>query len=129
MPTLRVVDTAEFDRLATQLANQEFIMSELLAAYRSVSNNWAHIQDSSVCGCCCCVKIFPADEIVAWTGLDMENMDDARAVNNQTALCPRCGSEAVLGDKSGFPISAQFLTRMNEAWFQRTIIRKPAPKK
>jgi hypothetical protein len=59
----------------------------------------------------------------------MHNMDDPRAIDAQTALCPRCGSEAVLGDKSGYPINAGFLTRMNEAWFQRTIIRKPTPKK
>jgi hypothetical protein len=104
-------------------------MNELLAAYRAVSNNWAQIQGSRLCGCCSCVQMFPADEIVAWTGLDMHNVDDPKAIDQQTALCPRCGSEAVIGDKSGYPINAQFLGRMNEAWFQRTIIRKPAPKK
>lgn len=104
-------------------------MNELLAAYRYVSNNWAQIQASTTCGCCSCVQIFPPDEIVAWTGLDINDIDDPRAVDNQTALCPRCGSEAVIGDKSGFPINAHSLGRMNEAWFQRTIIRKPAPKK
>ncbi len=104
-------------------------MNDLLAAYRDVSNNWAQIQASKVCGCCSCVQIFPPDEIVAWTGLGFDDVDDPRAINNQTALCPRCGSEAVLGDKSGYPINSQFLGRMNEAWFQRTIIRKPAAKK
>lgn len=104
-------------------------MNDLLAAYRHVSKNWAHIQASKLCGCCSCEQIFPADEIVAWTGLDIDDIDDPQAVNNQTALCPRCGSEAVIGDKSGFPINAESLGRMNDAWFQRTIIRKPAPKK
>ena len=104
-------------------------MSDLLEAYRYTSNNWSHIEASSACGCCSCVQVFPPDEIVAWAGLDMANIDDPEAVKRQTALCPRCGSEAVIGDKSGYPINAQFLTRMNEAWFQRTIIRKPTPKK
>lgn len=104
-------------------------MNDLLAAYRYVSNNWAQIQASSICGCCSCVQIFPPDEIVAWTGLDIDDIEDPRAIDNQTALCPRCGSEAVIGDKSGFPVNAQSLARMNEAWFQRTIIRKPAPRK
>ena len=104
-------------------------MNELLAAYGSVSNNWAQIQSSRSCGCCSCVQMFPPDEIVAWAGLDMHNMDDPKAVDAQTALCPRCGSEAVIGDKSGYPINAAFLARMNEAWFQRTINRKPTPKK
>ncbi len=104
-------------------------MNELLAAYRAVSNNWVQIQGSKLCGCCSCVQMFPADEIVAWTGLDMHNVDDPKAIDQQTALCPRCGSEAVIGDKSGYPINAQFRGRMNEAWFQRTTSRKPAPKK
>jgi len=104
-------------------------MNELLAAYRYTTNNWAQISASKVCGCCNCVQIFPADEVAAWTGLDMVNMNDPKAVDNQTALCPRCGSEAVIGDGTGFAINANFLARMNEAWFQRTIIRKPAPKK
>jgi hypothetical protein len=104
-------------------------MNELLAAYRYTTNNWAQIAASKVCGCCNCVQIFPAEEVAAWTGLDMGNMNDPKAVESQTALCPRCGTEAVIGDGAGFAVNANFLARMNEAWFQRTIIRKPAPKK
>lgn len=104
-------------------------MNELLAAYRYTSNNWAQIAASQLCGCCNCTQVFPSEEVVAWTGLDMHNMDDPDAVAKQTALCPRCGSESVIGDKAGFPLNAQFLARMNEAWFQKTIIRKPAPKR
>lgn len=103
-------------------------MSKLLSAFRFTTNNWAQIQASSVCGCCNCVQTFPADEIVGWTGLDMHNMDDPAAVDNQTAMCPKCGSEAVLGDKSGYPINANFLGQMNSAWFQQTLIRPPKPK-
>lgn len=104
-------------------------MNELVAAYRYTTNNWAQIGASRLCGCCSCVQIFPAEEVVAWTGLDMHNMNDPKAVDAQTALCPRCGTEAVIGDKSGFPIHASFLIRMNEAWFQRTLIRPPPSKK
>ena len=105
-------------------------MNELLAAYRYTSNNYAQIEASKFCGCCNCLQIFPAEEVAAWTGLDMNNLDDPKASAEQTALCPKCGSEAVLGDKSGFPIHSSFLARMNEAWFQRTtIIRKAGPKK
>jgi len=100
----------------------------LLAAYRYTTNNWAQIQGSKLCGCCNCVEIFPADEIVGWTGLDMNNVDDPAAIDQQTAMCPRCGTEAVLGDKTGYPINAHFLGSMNEAWFQRTLIRPAQPK-
>lgn len=104
-------------------------MNELLAAFRYTTNNYAQIEASALCGCCSCVQVYPAEEVAAWTGLEMTNLDDPKAIANQTALCPRCGMEAVLGDKAGFPINAQFLGRMNEAWFQRTLIRKPTPKK
>lgn len=100
-------------------------MNELLAAYRYVSNNWRQVQDSRVCGCCNCQEIFPPAEVVAWTGLSMDNFNDPKAIEQQTAMCPHCGEEAVLGDKSGFPINPAFLGRMNEAWFQRTMIRRP----
>ena len=104
-------------------------MNELLAAYRYTSNNHAQIEASKVCGCCNCVEIFRPDEIVGWTGLTVQDMDDPKAIGRQTAMCTRCGSEAVLGDGCGFPINAGFLARMNEAWFQRTMIHRPAPKK
>jgi hypothetical protein len=100
----------------------------LLAAYRYISNNWLQVQGSTLCGCCKCVQIFRADEIVGWTGLDIDNVEDPQAVERQTAMCPKCGSEAVLADKSGFPINLDFLGRMNEAWFQRTMIKSLKPK-
>jgi hypothetical protein len=104
-------------------------MSDLLAAYRDLSKNWLNIQGSRICGCCNCLQIFPSEEVVAWTGLEFDHFDDQDAVENQTALCPRCGSESVIGEKSGFPINPVFLGRMNEAWFQRTMIRISEPRK
>lgn len=103
-------------------------MNELLAAYRYTTNNHAQIAASTVCGCCNCVAVFRPDDIVGWTGLEVHNMDDPQAIGQQTAMCPRCGSEAVLGDGCGFPINANFLARMNEAWFQRTMIHRPRPR-
>lgn len=104
-------------------------MADLLEAYRHTTQNRAEIEASRACGCCCCMQIYPPDEIVAWTGLDVSNLDDPDAANAETALCPRCGSESVIGDKSGHDINPQFLGRMQEAWFQTTIIRPSrAPK-
>jgi len=99
-------------------------MNELLAAFRHTTRNHSQIEGSRLCGCCNCVQIFKPDDIVGWTGLTIDNMLDPGAIGEQTAMCPRCGSEAVLGDRCGFPINANFLARMNEAWFQRTMIRR-----
>jgi len=104
-------------------------MADLMAAYRHTTKNRADIEASTHCGCCYCMQTFPAGEIVAWAGLDFSQLENPDAADAETAVCPRCGSEAVLGDKSGFAITPHFLGQMNEAWFQRTIVRRPAPKK
>jgi len=104
-------------------------MNPLLAAHPHTSNNRAELEASRLCGCCSCLEIFPTEEIVAWTGLDMSNFNNPESASAETALCPRCGSEALIGDRAGFSLNPDFLSRMNQAWFQRTIIRKPAPKK
>ena len=104
-------------------------MDDLLAANRHTTNNQAEIEASRLCGCCCCMQTFAPTEIVAWGGLDVSNFDDPDSISSGTALCPRCGSESVIGDKSGYRIDTPFLSRMNEAWLQRTLIRKPGSKR
>ena len=110
-------------------------MNELLAAYRYTTNNYAQIEKSKRCGCCNCLQIFRPSAIVGWTGLTVQNMEDPKAINEQTAMCPHCGSEAVIRAAAnvawalcGFLVTPEFLTRMNEAWFQRTMIHRPKPK-
>jgi hypothetical protein len=50
-------------------------------------------------------KIFELSEIADW-------IDE-----QQTALCPKCGIDSVIGSASGFPISKEFLHEMCEYWF------------
>jgi len=37
--------------------------------------------------------------------------------DGQTALCPKCEIDSVIGTASGFPITHEFLMRMHEHWF------------
>lgn len=104
-------------------------MNPLLAAHRHTMNNRAELESSRLCGCCSCLEIFPSEEIVAWSGLDTSSFDQLDAASGDTALCPRCGTEALLGERAGYPLTPDFLQRMNQAWFQKTIIRKPPPRK
>jgi heterodisulfide reductase subunit B len=97
----------------------------LLDAQRHTFNNRAELEASETCGCCSCTGIFSTNEIVAWTGFDLSNFNNPEAANAETALCPRCGSEALIGDKAGYSLNPDFLNRMNQAWFQKTIIRRP----
>ena len=60
---------------------------------------------SSVCGCFYCRATFTATEIGDWT-------DD-----EETALCPKCGIDSVIGSAAGFPITKEFLEEMHKYWF------------
>lgn len=68
------------------------------------------ILQSAECGCFHCATIFQADEVQPW-------VDEAHP-KGATALCPKCGIDAVIGSASGFPISDPiFLSEMREYWF------------
>ena len=104
-------------------------MNPLLAAHRHTTDNRAELEASKFCGCCACMEIFSTEEITTYSGLDMDSFNNPDAATAaETAVCPRCGSEALIGEKAGFSLTPDFLNRMNQAWFQRTVIRKPSPK-
>jgi hypothetical protein len=80
------------------------------AAHKRCIRNRAEIEASDACGCFYCKAVFPAGEIDEWT-----DIDNPRA--EQTALCPRCGIDSVIGDKAGFRITPEFLDEMHRAYF------------
>ncbi|WP_284614928.1 hypothetical protein [Aquabacterium humicola] len=95
-------------------------MNPLLEAHRHTSKNREELEGSKLCGCCCCIGIFKTTEIVAWTGLDIDQLDNPETAGGETALCPRCGSEALIGDRAGYALTPDFLNKMNQAWYQTT---------
>lgn len=104
-------------------------MNPLLEAHTHTTNNRLELEASKLCGCCSCIAVFPTDEIVAWTGLEVSSLDNPDTASADTALCPRCGSEALIADQAGHQLTPDFLNRMNQAWFQRTrVIRLPERK-
>jgi hypothetical protein len=80
------------------------------AAHGHSSQHRDEIGESSLCGCFYCGSIFPPSEIEEW-------IDDQTTGEGQTALCPRCGVDSVIGDRSGYPITKEFLERMKAHWF------------
>jgi hypothetical protein len=75
------------------------------AAHIHASAHRGELAASAACGCYFCFRIFKYATIVRWTD------------GNQTALCPHCGIDAVLGDASGFPVVDTFLRQMHRYWF------------
>lgn len=83
---------------------------DIQKAQEHASNHRAEILASTICGCFYCKAIFPPRDIDAW-------VDEDETGIGQTALCPDCFIDSVLGDKSGFPISEEFLSEMHRYWF------------
>ena len=76
----------------------------ILAHKRSIRHRM-EIEASALCGCFYCLNIFVPARVAEWC-------DDG-----QTALCPHCGIDSVIGDASGYPVEQDFLTAMNQHWF------------
>jgi len=82
-------------------------------AHRHCSGHRSEILASRSCGCFYCLSIFSPEQIAIW--IDWPDDDDER--EGQTALCPECGIDSVIGDRSGFPITRTFFGQMRECWF------------
>lgn len=67
-------------------------------------NNRDRMRRSIMAGCFCCKAKFPADDITRWTD------------EGQTACCPNCGADAVLGDVD-IIINPVVLDFMYQRWF------------
>ena len=81
-------------------------MADHILAHQFSVNNRKQLEQSSVCGCFYCRKIFNPNEITEWL-----------PEKSGTALCPYCGIDSVIGEASGFQITEQLLKEMNQYWF------------
>jgi hypothetical protein len=90
-------------------------MSKLsyITAHKHSSRHRQEILESEQCGCFYCLTVFSPSEIKEWIDTDEHRV-------GQTALCPKCGIDAVIGSKSSYPITKEFLQVMEEHWFSTT---------
>ncbi|WP_439500031.1 cytoplasmic protein [Bosea sp. (in: a-proteobacteria)] len=83
-----------------------FDLDTLVNAHKHCRRHRIEVSQSEVCGCFYCAEIIDPAEIRQWTD------------NNQTAICPRCGIDSLIGGKSGFPVAdPAFLKAMHQHWF------------
>lgn len=89
--------------------------ADLRSMHRHSSNHRDEVFASALCGCFHCLETFAPSTIEDWC-------DDG-----QTALCPRCGIDSILGDRSSDAATDKaFLKQMHEFWFERTVRISPA---
>jgi len=78
---------------------------DIIKAHEYSSHHKKALLKDKICGCFFCLKIFSPKEITDWID------------NDNTALCPHCSIDAVIGESSGFPITEEFLEKMRDRWF------------
>lgn len=69
--------------------------------------NRREIDQSEYCHCISCCKSYPSPIVV-----DFIKEDDG-----ETALCPYCGVDAVIGDGCGLKINGEILQALRKIWF------------
>ncbi len=82
---------------------------DLTAAHAASANHRAAVLAAARCGCFHCLAVFAPAEIDDWVDVPVG------ATEGATALCPRCGIDAVLPLGPG--IDGAFLERMKARWF------------
>jgi hypothetical protein len=88
------------------------LKSDLETVHKKSRRNRLQLADSKSCGCFYCLKEFPFSQIADW-------IDDS-----ETARCPYCGIDAVLGFDTETADQA-LLQNMHEHWFENTIRLTP----
>ncbi len=68
-------------------------------------------------GCFHCCATFAPSEIVEW--IDEPRGATGESAERVTALCPRCGIDAVLPSLSYYPLTDAMLAEMQHHWFER----------
>jgi hypothetical protein len=79
---------------------------KIIQASKFSIRNRDQLAKSKMVGCYYCLKIFEPSEIQDWT--DFEN----------TAICPYCAIDSVLGDASPYEISKESLKELKGYWFR-----------
>ncbi len=89
----------------------------VILAHKCCSRNQNLLQKSKKCGCFHCLATFAPEEISDW--IIEKNFTEQLLSQDDlsTARCPYCGTDSVIGDASGFPITKKFLRAMEKHWF------------
>jgi hypothetical protein len=75
------------------------------------------IERSERAGCFYCEQFFSPNEITDW--IDGEQIESGSTRDGVTALCPRCGIDAVLPSEAPMPVTAEMLAQTRYHWFEK----------
>jgi len=88
-------------------------LQDLLDKVHHCNKNKTELENSGICGCYVCRKIFFTSEITKWVDLTTSYSYK----EDKTAFCPYCDNDGVIGSASGYDITPKLLLELhNEFW-------------
>ena len=81
-------------------------IKDLKEAHKFCYDNKKYLINDTKCGCFYCLKIF-----------DPKLIKECSNEKSGTALCPYCGIDSVIAEKSGYKITDEFMNEMHKFWF------------
>lgn len=91
--------------------------ADLESIHKHSSRHRDVLARSDQAACFHCQAFFNPAEIVEW--IDGAQVDTGDAADGVTALCPRCGIDAVLPSAAPFSLDAAVLAQMHQYWFEK----------
>ncbi len=88
---------------------KKYTTEYLKLAHKRCIFNKNEILESNECGCFYCLNVFLPIEIEEWT--------DENNAKGETAICPKCGIDSVIGSKSGFPVTDEFFLKEMKGYY------------
>lgn len=80
-------------------------MFSLIETHKHTSPNRKETDRSDICYCICCKTRFYSSEIAEHTDM------------GDTAICPYCNCDTVIGNASGIKMTDELLKKLNEKYF------------
>ena len=91
--------------------------ADLQSIHRHSSRHRDVLGRSDRAGCFYCESFFDPTEITDW--IDGRQAETGSTADGVTALCPRCGIDAVLPSAAPIPLDADVLAQMHRFFFER----------
>lgn len=83
--------------------------NKLIRAHEISKNNRELLLQDQLCGCFYCQRLFRSGEVVDWYG-----------DQDESAVCPYCGIDAVIVERPDLPVTKAFLKEMRQCFFTET---------
>lgn len=105
-----LIDKLEAGEVGEYIVSREANPEDVLRlAHKCSRNNKEELELSNKCGCFYCLKTYKLSDFK-----DLKWCD-----KGTTLLCPKCSIDSVIGSASGFPITQEFLKKMQDRWFNQ----------